>query len=341
MRVAVYYDNRDVRLEELPVPSIGPGEFLLRVEASGICGSDVMEWYRRPKAPLVLGHEIAGTVEAVGPDVSKVEIGDRVVVSHHVPCGTCRYCRAGHETVCDTLRTTNVDPGGFAEFLRVPTINVEHGTFRLPDEVPFDEAVFAEPLGCVVRGQRLAGIEPGRSVLVIGSGLAGLLHIALARARGASRVLASDVLPSRRDAAQRTGAHVSLEASPDLPKRVREANGGRGADLVIAATGAAPALASALRSVDRGGTVLLFAPNEPGFELPIPFNELWREEVTLLSSYGAAPRDMAESIELLRSRRVAVTEMITHRLGLAETARGFALTADGRESLKVVIEPQR
>lgn len=341
MRVAVYHNNRDIRIEERPVPRIGAGEFLLRVEASGICGSDVMEWYRVPKAPAVLGHEIAGTVEAIGSGVSRVRPGDRVVVSHHVPCGACRYCRAGHETVCDTLRTTNVDPGGFAEFLRVPAANVEHGTLPLPDGMSFHEGVFAEPLGCAVRGQRLAGTAEGRSVLVIGSGLAGLLHIALARVRGASRVFASDVLPSRLEAARRTGADVTLESSPGLPDDVREANEGRGVDLVIAATGAAPALAAAVRSVDRGGAVLFFAPNEPGFELPIPFNALWREEVTLRSSYGASPGDLAASMELLRTHRIPVADLVTHRLGLAETPKGFALTADGRESLKVIIEPQR
>jgi len=152
VRVAVYYNNNDVRLEEMPVPAIGQHEMLVRVEASGICGSDVMEWYRIMRAPLVLGHEIAGTIAEVGKDVTRYKVGDRVFVSHHVPCNTCRYCLAGHHTVCDTLRSTNFDPGGFAEYLRVPAINVDRGVFLLSDEMSFDQGVFIEPLACVYRG---------------------------------------------------------------------------------------------------------------------------------------------------------------------------------------------
>src|SRR3989304_3001528 len=159
MRAAVYYANDDVRIVGGPKPRIGAGEIRVKVRASGICGSDVMEWYRKPKAPLVLGHEIAGEVVEIGAGVPRPKVGGRGFVSHHVPCGSCRYCAAGHETVCDTLRTTNFDPGGFAEFVRVPAINVRPGVFALPPEIRDDEAVFIEPLACVVRGQRLAGLK--------------------------------------------------------------------------------------------------------------------------------------------------------------------------------------
>ncbi len=156
MRVAMYYNNRDVRLEEMPVPSIGPGELLVRIKASGICGTDVMEWYRVKKAPLVLGHEISGEIASVGEGVEHFRIGDRVFVSHHVPCNSCRYCLSGHHSVCDTLRQTRFDPGGYAEYIRVPKINVELGTFLLPDELSFEEGSFIEPVACIVRGQRIA-----------------------------------------------------------------------------------------------------------------------------------------------------------------------------------------
>src|SRR3990172_4974037 len=172
MRVAKWYSNKDVRVEEMPVPKIGPGELLVLVEASGICGSDVMEWYRIDRAPLVLGHEIGGRVLAVGQGVTKYKVGDRVTVAHHVPCNTCHYCLSGHHTVCDTLRRTNFDPGGLAEYIRLPAINVDRGVLRLPDEVSYEEATFIEPLACVLRGQRQAHIQPGMSVLVIGSGIA-------------------------------------------------------------------------------------------------------------------------------------------------------------------------
>ena len=193
MRVAMYYNNSDVRLQEMDVPAIGPDELLVKVWASGICGSDVLEWYRVPKAPLVLGHEIAGEIVEKGSAVVGWNKGDRVFVSHHVPCNMCRYCTSGHHSVCDTLAKTTFDPGGFSEFLRVPAINVRNGVYRLPDTMSYEQGVFIEPLACVFRGQQHAGWLPGRRVLVIGSGIAGLLHIMLAKQAGASRVIAVDV----------------------------------------------------------------------------------------------------------------------------------------------------
>lgn len=206
MRVAMYYSNRDVRLEEAEIPRIGPDELLVKIWASGICGSDVLEWYRRPKAPLVLGHEIAGEIAGVGSEVKQWHAGDRVFVSHHVPCNMCRYCAADHHSVCDTLSATNFDPGGFAEFVRVPAINVRNGVYALPDSMSYDEAVFIEPLACVYRGQLHAGWKPGVRVLVVGSGIAGLLHIRLARAAGASRIIAVDVNADRLEEAVKSGA---------------------------------------------------------------------------------------------------------------------------------------
>jgi L-iditol 2-dehydrogenase len=341
MRVAVYYSNRDVRLEEMPVPQIGPGEVLMRVEASGICGTDLLEWYRLSKAPLVLGHEVAGVIAAVGEGVNRHKAGERICVAHHVPCNTCHYCLGGHHTVCDTLRRTNFDPGGFAEYVRLPRINVEQGIFPLPDGVSFEEATFVEPLACVVRGQRLARLQPGQTVLVIGSGVAGLLHIQLARATGAGCVMATDVIDYRLEAARRFGADAAVRAGDYTPASLREAAGGRLADLVVVCSGATPAIRQALESVERGGTVLFFAPTEPGVSVPVSVNDLfWRNEVTLTSSYGGSPADYAAALELIQAGRINVRDMITHRLGLAETGLGFHLVARARDSLKVIIEPQ-
>src|SRR3989304_3886361 len=181
MRVAMYYSNTDIKTEEMPIPKIGPDELLVKIMASGICGSDLMEWYRIKKAPLVLGHEIAGVVEKVGKGVRGFKKGDRIFATHHVNCGACNYCSSGKETACETLRSTKFFPGGFAEYVRVPKINVERGMLLLPEEVSFEEGTFIEPLGCVVRGQRKAGVEKGQTVLVLGSGISGLLHIQLAK----------------------------------------------------------------------------------------------------------------------------------------------------------------
>ncbi|MDR4497223.1 MAG: zinc-dependent dehydrogenase [Candidatus Scalindua sp.] len=341
MRVAMYYSNSDIKVEEVPVPQIGPGEVLIKTQACGVCGSDVMEWYRINKAPLVLGHEATGTITEIGEGVESFKMGDRVFVSHHVPCNTCHYCLEGNHTVCDTLRSTNFDPGGFAEYIRVPRINVDRGVFRLPDNVSFEEGTLIEPLACVIRGHRLARIEPGHTVVVIGSGISGLLQVLLARATGAGIVIATDINTHRLNFAKKFGADFVIPASEDLPSQILKVNGKRLADRVIASTGALPALATALRSVDRAGTVLFFAPTDPGIDLPIPFNDLWRNCIHLIPTYGAAPLDIAVAIDLIGSGRVSVREMITHRLGLAETESGFQLVTDARESIKVIIEPHR
>jgi L-iditol 2-dehydrogenase len=342
MRVAMYYSNRDVRLEEMPVPKIGQGEVLMRVEASGICGTDLLEWYRLHRAPLVLGHEVAGVIEAVGERVKHHEVGDRIYAAHHVPCNTCHYCLSGHHTVCDTLRRTNFDPGGFAEYVRLPRINVEQGMFPLPEGVSFEEGTFVEPLACVLRGQRLAGLRQGQSVLVIGSGVAGLLHIQLARVSGAGYIIATDIVDYRLEAAREFGADVAVHARGYAPDCLRRAADGRLADLVVICSGAISAINQALQSVERGGTVLFFAPTEPGVSVPISVNDLfWRSEITLTSSYGGSPADYATALELIQAGKIRVTEMITHRLGLTETGLGFQLVGQAQDSLKVIIEPQR
>jgi len=342
MRVATYYSNQDIRLEEMPMPQIGPGELLMRVEASGICGSDLLEWYRRDRAPLVLGHEVAGEIVAVGEGVGRYRVGDRISAAHHVPCNTCHYCLKGHHTVCETLRKTNFDPGGFAEYARLPSINVDRGVFPLPDEMSFEQATFIEPLACVVRGQRLAGIEPGCSVLVIGSGIAGLLHTQLARALGATCIVATDIVEYRLGAARHFGADAAIHAQEDVLAFLRQVNNNRLADLVIVCTGAAAAMTQALRCVERGGTVLFFAPTDQGVTIPMSVNDLFfRNEITLTSSYAGSPADYTTALELIRTGRVHVEEMITHRLGLAETYLGFQLVAQAQNSIKVIIEPQR
>jgi L-iditol 2-dehydrogenase len=341
MRVAVYHNNHDVRLVEQPVPVPGPGEALMRIESSGICGSDVVEWYRARKAPLVLGHEVAGVLEAVGEGVTRFRPGERVVAAHHVPCNTCRACLAGHFSTCDTLRTTTFDPGGFSELVRLPALNVDRGVFRLPDEVTFDDGTFAEPLACALRAQRIAGVRPARSVLVLGAGISGLLHVKLAAALGAGRILASDLQPFRRAAALRFGAEAAFDGAEDVPALVRRANEGRGADVVLVCAAAPAVFQQAFRAVDRGGTILIFALPEPGVDVPAPLHELWKDGITITSSYAGPPRETLEALELLRARRVRVDDMITHRLPLAETPRGFALVAEGRECIKVIVHPQR
>jgi len=341
MHVAMYYNNDDVRIEEMPVPKINDNELLVKVQASGICGSDVMEWYRIKKAPLVLGHEMTGNIVEVGKNIRKYKIGDRVFVSHHVPCNTCRYCLNDQHTLCDTLHSTNFYPGGFAEYLRVPEINVDRGVFLLPEEVSYDEGVFIEPLACVVRGMRIAGMKPGKTVLIIGSGIAGLLHVKLARALGAGWIIATDINNYRLGMAKKFGADIVINAKENIPEKVKECNDGRLADLVILCTGAFPAVDQAINSVDRGGTILFFAPTEPDVKIPFPLFDLWNKGVKMVSTYAGSPRDINDAIELIRFKKVKITDMISHRLPLSEAAKGFKLVAQAQESVKVVLYPHR
>ncbi len=192
MKVAVYYSNDDIRIEERPTPSISDGEILVKMRASGICGTDVMQWYRIKKAPRVLGHEMAGEIVEIGKGVEGFKKGDRVFVSHHVPCYKCHYCVQGNYTACESLHTGNYDPGGFSEFIRVPEENVRYGTFLLPERVTFEDAAMIEPLGCAIAGQNQLGLKEGQTVLIIGSGVSGILHIQLAKIKNA-KVIATDI----------------------------------------------------------------------------------------------------------------------------------------------------
>ncbi len=338
----MYYSNSDVRLEEMDVPQIGPGELLMMVVASGICGSDVMEWYRRDKVPLVLGHEVAGEVVETGEGVERFRPGDRVAATHHVPCNTCHYCLSGHHTVCETLlRGTHFHPGGFAEYIRVPAINVDRGVFHIPKGVTYEAASFMEPLACVLRGQKNAGLKPEASVLVLGSGISGLLHVGLARALGAGLVLAADTIPFRLEKAKQMGAHLVLRADDKIITSLRDVNGGRLADLVIICFDGFIPLA--LKAVEKGGTVLFFAGAAEGATIPAPINDIfWRTEVTLTSSYAGAPSDCLTALKLINAGAVPVMESVTHRLPMAEAPRGFRTVSAPTEHdcIKVIVEPQ-
>lgn len=325
MKVAVYYNNRDVRIEERPVPKIGDGEILVKIKASGICGTDVMEWYRIKKAPRILGHEIAGEiVESRSP---KYKIGQRVFVSHHVPCYDCKYCKEGHPTACETLHTGNFDPGGYSEFVRVPKINVDYGVYVLPENMSYEEGTMIEPLACALRGQEAIGVKKGQTVLILGCGISGLLNIRVARSIGA-KVIATDMEECRREKARSCGADEVYHPK-DLPQ-VK-------ADKVILCAGALAAVKQAFQSLDRKGTLLLFAIPETDIQLPTV--DLWRNEMTVTSSYGAAPEDLKNSLRWIAEGKIPVKDMITCQLPLDRIQEGFRLVTEAKQTLKVVLIP--
>lgn len=342
MKTGVYYSNSDVRVEERPDPKAGDRDIVVRVMACGLCGSDLMEWYRIKRAPLVLGHEPAGVVVEAGRDVTAVKAGDRVFMTHHVPCNACHYCLTGHETACETFqKVNNFDPGGFSQLLRVSGKSVETGTFVLPDDMSFEQATFIEPLGTAVRALRAVALKPAQSVLVLGSGVAGLLLIRLARALGAGTIVATDLSPYRLDKAKQFGATHTVAADQDIPSFVRKVNSGRLADVVILSAGALPAARTALVSAERGGTILFFAVPRPGETVDVDFNPFWRDDITIKTCYGAAPRDNREAIELIRSGVVNVDDFVTHRFCIDSIGEAFRTGARPDGCLKVIIEPNR
>ena len=336
MKVSMWHNNRDIRLEEVPTPSPGPGELLVKVQSCGICGSDIVEWYRLPRAPLVQGHEVGVEVAEVGEGVTSFKPGDRLFIAPKAPCMECDYCRQGHHPQCTSVKDRL--PGGFAEYMLVPRELVAKGTYRLPDAMTYDQATFIEPLACAVRAQRLAAIEKGQTLLVLGAGMSGLLHVKLAKLKGC-RVMVTDINPWRLDLARRLGADHVFDATADVPAQVIEANGGK-AGAVMVTTSALPALEQAWASVDMGGVVVLFTVPGPDQDVVVPVNDFWRKEIRIVTSYYCGPPDIEEALDLIATGAVEVDDLVTHRLPLKDTAEGFRMLLEGSESLKVIIRPQ-
>jgi L-iditol 2-dehydrogenase len=310
---------------------------LVKVISCGICGSDVVEWYRLPRAPLVQGHEIGAEVTAIGSSEKKYKLGDRVFIAPKIPCGKCFYCVSGHYPQCTEIKERL--PGGFTEYILVPEIFVENGTYLLPENITYDQSTFIEPLACVVRAGRLAGIKTGDSVLVIGCGMSGLLHVKLAKAKGC-KVIAVDINKKKLEIATRMGADVVIDSGDDVATRLVAENGKK-ADVVLLCTGAEQGLEQAWKCVDKGGKIILFAVPGPDKKVVVPINDFWMKEMSILTSYYCGPPDITEAIKLIESGGIVVDDLITHELPLADIAFGFQLVSDGRESIKVIIKPHQ
>ena len=335
MKVAKWYNNKDIRIEEVPTPKPGPNEMLVKVMSCGICGSDIVEWYRLPRAPLVQGHEIGAEVVEVGESLKKFKPGDRVFIAPKVPCMKCDYCQKGHYPVCSTIKERL--PGGYAEYVLAPPTLIENGTYRLSDNITYDQSTFIEPLACVVRAQRLAGLQKDLSVLVMGCGMSGLLHVKLAKAKKC-RILATDINPRRLEIAAALGAEVTLDAAENVAERLAAENGHK-VDVVILCTSAMSAVEQAWECVDKGGVIVFFTVPSPDKQVTIPINAFWTREIRIITSYYCGPLDITDAINLIETRTITVDDMITHQLPLKDIAAGFQLVMDGRESIKVIIKP--
>lgn len=348
MKAAVYRGPGEVQVEEIEIPEIGHGELLVRVDACGICGTDVKKVVKGLlPAPRIFGHEIAATVARVGQGVGRFREGDRVALHHHIPCGACFYCREASYAQCEAYKrngtTAGFEPagGGFAEYVRVMDWIVERGVVPIPDGVPPEEAAFLEPVNTCLKAVRKAGVGAGQTVLIVGQGPVGLLLTQVARWAGAE-VLASDTLSDRLEMSRRLGAHLALDAGgEDVPTAVRAATAGRGADRAFVAALGAAAFTQAIHSTRPGGRIMVFASTSPGETADLDLGALCASEKEILTSYSASVDVQEQAARLVFGREILVRELISHRLGLGEAPRGIALASRPSPGvLKVVLEMQ-
>jgi L-iditol 2-dehydrogenase len=330
-------ESGSVAVVDAPEPSIGPGEALLRTRASGICGSDLLDWYVRRKAGSILGHEVAGEIVAVGAGVTALRAGDRVVPHHHAPCLACAACAAGRYVHCAEWRASRLDPGGMAELVRIPAGNLARDTRRIPDGVSDEEASFTEPLATVVKAFRRGRFEKGRSLLVVGLGPAGQMALRLGRALGAAEAAGADRVASRLALARARGAGDTIDVDREgLAAGARRLSGGRGFDFVFVGPGKAAVVREAAETVAPGGTLLLFTMTPPGETWTAPLYDLYFHEIAVVPSYSCGPDDTREALGLIADRAVSVADLVTHRFSLAEAPAAFARAREPEGSMKVV-----
>jgi L-iditol 2-dehydrogenase len=336
VRAVVYRGPNDLAVEQVPLPTLYPGDALIRVAGCGLCGSDLLKIASDAHPPVALGHEVSGVV--VSSESGHARLGQRVVMAHHVPCGECHFCRSGSPTMCAAFRASGLDPCGFAEFVRVPATHVAQVMLELPDDVSHVQASFVEPLACCLRAvgrTHSAGIE---RIVVFGLGSMGLLMLqTLADRFPESKVLGVDPLAERRELARRLGAAQALAPETDVAGTLRAASWARGADLAVLTAVFPGALGQARALVRDGGEVLLFATGPELREELAPW-DWYHAELRLTASYSSTPADLQEALRLIATGRVRVAELISHRLPLEAIQEGVRL-ARSHQALKVYVEP--
>lgn len=338
MKAAVYYNQKDIRVEDMPTPSIGEDEALVEMKACGVCGSDLMSWYLESRAPLVLGHEPAGIIAEKGSKLEGFDVGDRVFVHHHVACLKCHYCLRGDYTLCKQFHETNIKPGGFAEYFKTPALNLQLDTLKIPDNMSFEEATLIEPVGCCLRAIEKCSIRTGDSVAIIGAGATGLIHTTLSKIYGASKTIVSDLFDFRLNAAKGFGADVLVNPEKDdLVKVVKTETDDRGVDVAVVTAPSLEAYKSGMGICRKGGKLCVFAPTTPGKYLQVSPKELFFTEIQIIPSYSTSHLETRKAMELIASRKLDANSLITHRFRLADTAKAFKTALESKESLKVIV----
>lgn len=326
MKAAVYHDVGDFRLEDMPVPRIGPHEVLVKVAVCGICGTDVHKAvHKTVTPPIVLGHEVSGQVVKTGKAVQKFTEGDRVVVPHHTPCLACFYCHHDHPTLCDQYTQTNIDPGGFSEYIRVPQPNVERAMLDIGD-CDYEQAAFVEPVACCLHAWEHISILPGDSILIVGAGPIGLLHAELARFFGAGDISVADINPTRLQYAKNMEVHP-VNAQKEAVT----------AHIVIVAAGNKNAYEYGLNSVDKGGHISFFAESPQGSQISIDPNTIYSRELTIRGSYSSTPFGHWQALSLIQHGMINVSQLVTHRFGLEDLKEAIDLAASADKCLKIMI----
>jgi len=345
MKAMRFYGPEDIRLEEVDVPKIGPDEILVKVEVVLTCGTDV-KMYRRghpmTKPPLTIGHELAGIVTEIGSNVTQFEKGQRVVAANSAPCNACFFCKTGKPNLCehllDTLIGFSVD-GAYAEYIRIPAPIVEQNTYRLPDHVPFEEAALLEPLACVVNGNEVADIKMGDTVVVIGAGPIGLMHVQLAKIRGATNVICIDMKRERLETAREVGADTVIDASKvNQQERVRELTNGLGADVVIEAVGLPQTWESAVELTRKAGTTVLFGGCPSGTKITLDTERIHYGDLTIKGIFHHTPLSVKRAYELIISGVFNGGPLITDKMPLSELEQALKLMIEGK-CIKMAMMP--
>lgn len=343
MKASVCYKQNDLRTEDLPIPDISDNEVLIKMLACGLCGTDIQKIRGDSvNKPTVLGHEVVGEIVKKGQNVDRFELGDRVISAIHVPCFTCHYCNKGHYTICEQFRTNNIDPGGFAQFIRIPELHLKHLTHKVSDSVTDEEATLIEPIACCLHGLKQADIRPNDSVLIMGAGTIGILHAQLAKIKGANKVIISDMSEFKLQTALKVGCDYAINiAEKNIFEEVNKITHGQGVDVVVIAAGVSSLVSDAINLVRRAGKIIVFSGFDKNKMVNIDASRFFKDEISIIGTYSVTPYEFPEALDLLEKKKLNTQEMITHVFPLDKLSEAIDLSTNPKQSvLKVVIKTE-